>query len=161
MTCCVTGHRPSGFPFKRKEDSDRYILYKLTLAAKVKELIDSGCDSFITGLAEGADLDFAWSVINLRDLHPEIKLEGAAPYRRAPSFYPTERDEVMAKCDKVTVLSERYYEGCMQRRNMYMVDKSDVVLAIWNGETKGGTWNTIAYARRLGKKIIYIMLYDF
>ena len=46
----------------------------------------------------------------------------------------------------------------MQKRNRYMVDKSDIILAIWNGEKSGGTWNTIEYAQKKGKKIIYIML---
>ena len=57
-----------------------------------------------------------------------------------------------------TVISERYFKGCMQKRNRYMVDKSDLVLAIWNGSETGGTWNTIKYARSKNKEILYIML---
>lgn len=38
-------------------------------------------------------------------------------------------------------------------RNRYMVDHSDTVLAIWNGEESGGTWQTIKYARSKNKKI--------
>lgn len=40
----------------------------------------------------------------------------------------------------------------MQKRNEYMVDKSDLVLVIWNGEMRGEIWNTINYARSKGKK---------
>ena len=39
-----------------------------------------------------------------------------------------------------------------------MVDRSDLVLAVWNGKEQGGTWNTIRYARLKGKEIRYIML---
>ena len=46
----------------------------------------------------------------------------------------------------------------MQKRNMYMVDRADLVLAIWNGEEKGGTWNTIRYARKKEKALQYSML---
>ncbi len=46
----------------------------------------------------------------------------------------------------------------MQKRNEYMVDKSNLVLAIWNGDKSGGTWNTIKYAMKKGKNIRYIML---
>ena len=39
-----------------------------------------------------------------------------------------------------------------------MIDKSDLVIAVWNGEEKGGTWDTIKYARENNKTIRYIML---
>ena len=38
-------------------------------------------------------------------------------------------------------------------RNDYMVDHSDLVLAIWNGEQSGGTWHTIQYAKTKGKQV--------
>ena len=39
-----------------------------------------------------------------------------------------------------------------------MVDKSDLVIAVWNGKESGGTWNTIQYAKSKGKKIHFILL---
>lgn len=36
-----------------------------------------------------------------------------------------------------------------------MVDNSDVVIAVWNGE-KSGTGNTVNYAMKSGKKVIII-----
>ena len=35
----------------------------------------------------------------------------------------------------------------MFKRNRYMVDKSQMVIAVFNGEEKGGTWYTIKYAK--------------
>jgi uncharacterized phage-like protein YoqJ len=43
----------------------------------------------------------------------------------------------------------------MQKRNEYMVDNSDIVIAVWDG-SKGGTYNCVKYAEKLGKKIIVI-----
>ena len=40
----------------------------------------------------------------------------------------------------------------MMKRNKYMVDKSDIVVAVWNG-SKGGTANTVKYAKQSGKTI--------
>jgi hypothetical protein len=39
-----------------------------------------------------------------------------------------------------------------------MVDHANLVLAVWNGQKKGGTWNTICYAQKIGKPIRYILL---
>ena len=157
MVCCVTGHRPKGFPFPRVRGDERFERYLDKLKYEVGKLITEGYTYLVTGLAEGADLDFAWVGTLYRRKRPEVFIEGVAPYRRAknPGSF---RDKIISECDKVTVLSERYYSGCMQDRNMHMVDKSDIVLAIWNGEEHGGSWNTISYARSQGKKIVYIML---
>ena len=57
----------------------------------------------------------------------------------------------------MTVLSEAYSPGCMQRRNRYMVDHASLVLACYNG-SPGGTMSTLLYARRQGLKIVTIDL---
>jgi len=43
----------------------------------------------------------------------------------------------------------------MQKRNEYMVDNADIVIAVWDG-TKGGTCNCVRYAKKLGKDIVII-----
>ena len=42
------------------------------------------------------------------------------------------------------------------KRNIYMVDKSSLVVAVFNGE-KGGTKNTVDYAVKNGKKILNLI----
>ena len=37
-----------------------------------------------------------------------------------------------------------------------MVDNSDVLIAIFNGDPKGGTAYTVNYARKKGKEIVII-----
>ena len=68
----------------------------------------------------------------------------------------TERyDRLLSECDKLTVVSPRYSPECMMRRNRYMVDRSGVVIAVFNG-SRGGTFNTLRYAVRCGLEIIEI-----
>ena len=43
----------------------------------------------------------------------------------------------------------------MQKRNEYMVDLADVVIAVWDG-SNSGTGNCIKYAQKCGKEIIQI-----
>ncbi len=159
MICMVTGHRSKGFPFERKENDYRYTEYLNKLKCEIEKIIEEGCVDFVTGMAEGADIDFAKCVLSCRAKRKEkITLEAALPYSMPLHKSQNERDDVLEDCDFVTTVSEFYHRGCMQKRNCYMVDKADVVLAIWNGECDGGTWNTIKYARSKRKDIRYIML---
>ena len=158
MICCVTGHRSGGFPFP-PEDRERYLQYKKRLYETVRDLLDMGYRHFITGMAEGVDTDFAIAVLFYKKQYANVWLEAALPYPRQRDFSGQMlKDKILASCDCITVVSETYFDGCMQKRNCYMVDRSDLVLAVWNGQRKGGTWNTVSYARRKGKPIRYIML---
>ena len=64
---------------------------------------------------------------------------------------------VLKKADETVVLSEGYYKGCMQKRNEYMVDRADVLIAYANTD-KGGTANTVRYCKRKypHKQILFI-----
>ena len=53
------------------------------------------------------------------------------------------------------MVQRHYNKWCFQKRNKYMVDKSDVVLAVWNRETIG-TGNTVKYANEKNRKVIVI-----
>ena len=162
MVCCVTGHRPKSFLFPYDTKNLAFISYFNSLLKEIEILIAEGYSEFISGMANGADRDFAKGVILLRKDHPHITLEAALPYpiksydKKAGAFL-----EILEKCNTKTEVSAYFHGGCMQKRNRYMVDKADIVLAIWNEEEKGGTWNTIKYARSQGKEIRYIMLNKF
>ena len=164
MVCCVTGHRPSGFCFPREETDPHFLDYNVKLTDAVEELILSGCDTFITGMADGGDLDFANSVIRFRNVYEHISLEAAipCPIKKTKKYtdYHQNRDYVLSQCDKSYIVSEYFHRGCMEKRNRFMVDRADIVFAIWNGKQVGGTWNTIRYARAKGKQIRYFMLTD-
>lgn len=162
MICCVTGHRPKGFPFPRNESCDAYIQYLERLDRQVGCLIRNGYTHFVTGMAEGADRDFARCVLRQKKIFPYITLEAALPYPIHPrvqvSPSAAERASILSVCDQIVAVSPCYHNGCMQKRNVFMVDKSDLILAIWSGIEKGGTWNTIRYARQKNKAVQYIML---
>lgn len=44
----------------------------------------------------------------------------------------------------------------MMERNRVLIDFSSVVLAVYNGESRGGTAATVRYARKQGRAIIFI-----
>lgn len=56
-TCCCTGHRPKGFPFKYGIDNDKHTAYLQALEQKIELAItEYGTTSFISGMAIGADM---------------------------------------------------------------------------------------------------------
>ena len=59
------------------------------------------------------------------------------------------------KTGKETMLQREYTSDCMDKRNRYMVDHADYILAVWNG-CPSGTGNTVRYAHKKGKSIIVI-----
>ena len=51
-------------------------------------------------------------------------------------------------------VNQEYSKGCMLERNRYLVDHAACLLAVYNGEWRGGTAMTVRYARKLGSDII-------
>ena len=68
----------------------------------------------------------------------DIKLEAAVPCQTQVAAWNVKNkerhDRILSLCDKITVLQEGYTADCMQKRNKYMVDSSDYIIAVWNGK---------------------------
>ncbi len=161
-TCCCTGHRPKGFPFKYGIDKQKDNAYLKALEQKIKLAITSyGITNFISGMALGVDLDFAEIVLKLRKDYP-VKLECAIPCPDQTLKWNDKDklryDGILKRADEINLISQRYTPDCMLKRNRYMVDKSDLVIAVFNGIEKGGTWHTIDYAESKNKTIELIDL---
>lgn len=152
---CLTGNRPQKLPFA--ENSREGALLKERMRAAIVSLIEEGYTRFISGMALGADIWFAECVLAMKDVYPDIELIAAIPYagqRDRLSFADRFRyDRVLAGCAETVVLSNEYTKFCMNKRNRYMVDNSDVVLVVGYAPS-GGTVNTRAYAEKKGKRIV-------
>lgn len=156
-TCCFTGHRPANLPWKYNEQGLHFYLFKFKLMKIIKKAIKFGYTKFISGMALGADLICAELIVKIKKTHPNIILECAIPCcnqsEKWSYKYKNRYNNIICKADIVTYVSnKRYFNGCMQKRNIYMVDNSDFVIAIFNGKP-GGTQTTIEYAKSLNKKI--------
>ena len=166
--CCVTGHRPGGFPWDYNDKTcPEHREYLQTMHTLLEKLItEQGFDFFICGGAIGVDTDFAETVLCLKEKYPHIKLEIAVPCENQDLKW-NEADkekyrDIKKKADMVTILSKQYTRFCMQKRNRYMVDKSDFAIAFWNSKTeKGGTYGTIKYIERKHMDYELVCLDDF
>lgn len=156
----VSGHRPqtlNKYMDYGNTENLEYFFYYDELVRRIIDAIKSGYSYFISGGAVGVDMDFAEVVLKLKSKYPHIKLEIAVPCKNQNVLW-REKDKlryeaIIKNADKVTYISEEYYPGCMQKRNRYLVESADKVLIFWNGESKGGTYNSLSLARKFGKEL--------
>ena len=158
--CCFTGHRSQKLPFRFNEQDERCIKLKEALKEEIEQIIEeNGVTDFISGMAIGTDIFAAEIVLGMKKRYPQLWLECAIPCEnQAAKWREADRDryfDIISRCDKETLLQTRYTPNCMQNRNKYMVDKSDYVIAVWDG-TPSGTGNTVRYAEKCNKKVIII-----
>ncbi len=160
--CCFTGYRPGKFPFPMSRNSKAYIEFENKLFDVITGLPDKeGCYTFYSGMAMGFDIIAAEIVLMLKKAYKKakIKLVCVLPFKtQAAKYYPEWKkryDKILKAADEIICLSENYYNASYQVRNEYMVDRSDIVVTWFDGQT-GGTKNTLNYAERKGKQIINV-----
>lgn len=143
--CAFSGHRVL------KSDFDNQLLYRVT-----ENLIRTGTEEFLCGMARGFDLAAAQCVLELKKNY-DIKLVACIPcLTQSESFSKKDREiyeKVIENCDEKVILSENYYRGCMQVRNRYLVENCDV-LVCYLREESGGTFYTVKYAEELEKHLV-------
>jgi hypothetical protein len=114
----------------------------------------------LTSLAIGADQLFATLVLNIG-----CRLEVVLPNETYEESFPpgTERSayrDLLKKASDVTILTgEHSEEKSYLEAGKRIVDKSDMLVAIWDGEPAkglGGTGDIVAYAVKSGKQVIHI-----
>ena len=156
-SCCFTGHRPAKLPWQYREEDPRCLLLKQRIADALETAYAEGYRHFLCGMAMGCDLYFCESVLELRSRHPEVTVEAALPCPSQADAWPVDQQEryrrLVAACDYETMVSAQYSASCMQRRDRYMVDHSQLLIAAFDG-TRGGTQYTIQYAMSRGLAIL-------
>ena len=115
----------------------------------------------ISGMAMGADLIFAEVALSL-----DIPLWAAIPLENQSEDWPfswqKRWEKVLRRASrKISVWEEPNYQGFSQRerllnRNLWMLDNSEVIVAVWDGRLRGGTFHTIAEAGRRGRRFLHL-----
>ena len=147
MICAFTGHRTL------EENFDYNALKE-----EILKLISCGADTFYCGFAVGFDLTCAECVIELKNKF-DLKLVACIPCANQQKYFSKENklryNRALKECDKKIVLASGYFNGCMQARDRFMADGADVILAYLK-RSAGGTYYTVNYAKKKGKKIIFL-----
>ena len=161
ISCCFTGHRPGKLPWRYREEDPRCLALKRRIADAIEAAYQEGYRHFLCGMALGCDLYFCEAVQALRDSRPGVTVEAAIPCESQADKWPPEDKEryqrLVGLCDFETMVQRQYDRGCMLRRNRYMVDRSSLLIAAFDG-SKGGTLYTASYALKNGVEVEVIDL---
>lgn len=156
-TCAFTGYRPAKMPWGYDETDARCAEFRFRLRETLEYLIGKGYVDFMSGGALGFDQMAARIVLSLREKYPWIRLIMVLPFDSQADKWSREQRgnwlSIIEASDKVIHISHSYDKGVFFRRNHYMVDHADLLLAAYDGKP-GGTAGTIAYAKRRGVKVL-------
>lgn len=150
----ATGHRPD----KLDQEWEGRGPYSRVIRKALKALLKHHKPSkVISGMALGVDTLWTDIALKLR-----IPVHAAIPCPDQDRFWSEEGQNkyrwLRNMCDEEIIIHPRYHRGVMKMRNQWMVNNCDRLIAIWDGRTKGGTFNTIAYAFSVEKPVdVYLM----
>ncbi len=150
-TCCIIGNRlmPRG--------------QAGMIAARIEEEIvkmhAQGVTRFMTGGGLGFETLAAQVVLQAREKHPGIRLVLALPSRDQAAKWPASSvaiyEGIKGQANEIVYTAETSGRGHLLKRNRYMVDQSEIVLA-YLAKTTGRTVQTVKYAEKVGKEIVRI-----
>lgn len=174
----LTGHRPQklwGFDLDTLEYEGLQDRLELIIDQLLTEYETVVCHS---GLALGADSIWSIAILNKREEYPNrVKFHAEIPFMGQPMrwfgdsydfwFYQVEVADY-----KTVYLKEDEYENwdtvqfytiakALDDRNKGMINNSDIMIAVYDGSKKGGTYNAIQDIKKQGKYLLTYHPDDF
>lgn len=150
-TCCFTGHR------RLPKEKIESIVRRLDIA--INGLIDKGVTDFISGGAIGFDLIAASLIVTKKERGHDVRLIFALPCRNQDEKWSDGQKklyhDLLGEADEIVYVSDEYFDGCMKKRNRYMVDQSAYCISA-HLHPMSGTEQTVKYARRKGLRVINV-----
>lgn len=158
MKVAVSGHRPPKVPMYSEQ----------IMTALQNEFLRIGAKHVFTGGAIGVDLMAAEVALKLGLKHTLcIPFDGYNRFwREQEEFARLEMIKTNPLTNTVLVNEGKPPQGdegkewvkkVLNDRNMYMVDNTDCLIAVWNG-SKGGTANCFAYGEETQQKRVYKLI---
>jgi len=164
--CAITGHRPTRFNFTYNETHTGCKRLKRRLREQFMLLYEQGCRQFWVGGALGVDMWAGEILLRLKkqpeysdiQLHITLPFEGhdtaweERSHRRMSSLIKHSTETVIVG-QKETLPALNY-----RRRNEYMVDRAELLLAVYdnNRTIRSGTGMTVRLAEKKGLSITLI-----
>jgi len=149
MTIAVTGHRDIVIDDKIRENVDTFFLKMLEKYGKI---------TLLSALAEGADQLVAEFALK----YDNVRLEVPLPFEQeayVQTFKSQEHFLTLRKEASHTFVVPKECEHPYVNLGHYLVDNSDVLLALWDGGFNGklgGTGEVVKYAKSINQKLVIV-----
>lgn len=110
-------------------------------------------EKVISGMALGFDMALAEAALGLN-----LPLSAYVPFIGQENLWPsssiTRYRDILNKADEVVVVCPGDFAVWkLHERNRRMVKDCDTLIALWNGDKSGGTFNCVQYAMGLNKEV--------
>lgn len=151
MILGITGHRPGRLALPRSQAH----LVNTYAEIRVAELVP---DKVITGMALGWDQAVAEACAHLG-----VPFIAAVPFDGFEAEWEGVQQvwyrRLLAKAERVEVVSPGSYDRKkLMKRNEWIVNNSNEMLALWDGYDNGGTASCVRYALKQGIKTTNVWL---
>lgn len=163
LTCAVTGYRPSRFRFKYNENNTDCKRLKRRMEEQFSLLYRQGVHHFIVGGALGVDMWAGEILLMMKEKteFSEISITMALPFEGYDTDWDQDnkvRNARIRNLTEVLVIGKEPETSSYIKRNHFMVDHADVILAVYdnNRKMRSGTAMTVHYAERKKKPVILI-----
>lgn len=158
----TTGHRPNRLPGGYNNESPQNVAIKDEFKKIIEGHLKDGKDVVcLSGMAIGVDTLFAIATLELRDIYKDrLQLFSIVPFKGQEKRWPQHSQDfynlILEYADTVRILYDHYSNYALLKRNEYLVDNCDTLIAIWDGKENGGTYHAVSYAYKEEKDVIVI-----
>ncbi|MCL2842056.1 MAG: DUF1273 domain-containing protein [Oscillospiraceae bacterium] len=129
----------------------------MKLEKAVEALIAQGVLYFAVGGGRGYDMLAAMTVLKFKRQNPALRLAVVMPCKSHDFSWQghDKRDfeQVLRQADRVMYTTERFYSGCVYKRNRQLAESSGWCVCYLD-QNASGTAYTVSYAQSVGVRII-------
>lgn len=146
-TCAVSGHRKLNKDINLDKIKETFL-----------ELIKDGFDTFLIGMALGFDTICFQILEGIRQTE-NIKIIACIPCKNQDYNFTKEQhleyQRMLSSANEILLISEKYTQYCMRKRNDFLVKNSSTLVAYLR-QNFGGTYYTVNKAKKENLNIIEI-----
>ena len=157
--CCVKGHSPENLPFGGKESIIDVYKIKIALYQEIDKAIDNGYTCFMNDACRGVNFWATQYILQKRKRNPNIQLKLVVncdePIETWCCNDLQTYNSILLHANGIPRFGCEYTHDFMQIKHIYMINKSSLLLAVWNGQASN-TKNCIDFAKHKGIKTTVI-----